>query len=169
MAKQTILVYETYYGATKQAANKIARILEDEFDHEVTLHNIGQDRECPDLSTIDNVIIGSCIYNGTWACHAENFLSNSFEGKKTALFVCSMFAGEKSLYKQAYQAYLNNKLEKYDNIKPVSMEAFGGRVPDKEFPDEWVAQVAKKLPTFTTNNKDLTKVEKWARELGKLL
>ncbi|MHA1200391.1 MAG: flavodoxin domain-containing protein [Candidatus Heimdallarchaeaceae archaeon] len=169
MTKNTVIVYETYYGATKQAAFNIAKILEEKFNHNVVVHNIGKDRDCPDLSTCDNVIIGSCIYNGTWASHAENFLSNKFEGKKTALFVCSMFAGEKTLYKQAFRAYLSNKLEKYKHIKPVSLEAFGGRVPEQEYPDEWVAQVASKLPTFTTDNKDLAKVDKWAMELGELL
>ena len=166
---KTIIVFETHYGSTKQAASRIAKILKKDFSHEVFLYNLSKNQKHPDISSFDNVIVGSCIYNGSWVPHIENFLANSFDEKKIALFVCSMFAGEKSLYKHAYRTYLENLLEKYPHIKPISMEAFGGRVPKYNYPDEWVTQVANKLPSFTTDNKDLAKIDDWGRKLGNLL
>ena len=169
MGQNTLIVYETYFGSTKQAAIRIGKILAEDFNHDVTLHNIGKNQQSPDTENYDNIIAGSCIYNGSWACHIDNFLTNNFDGKNIALFVCSMFAGENSLYKKAYLAYLETPLEKHNHIKPISMEAFGGRVSQREYPEQWVMHVANKLPDFTTDNRTINRVEIWAKELGTIL
>ncbi len=169
MGQNTLIIYETYFGSTKQAAIRIAKILAEDFNHDVTLHNIGKNQESPETENYDNIIVGSCIYNGSWACHADEFLTRKFEGKNVALFVCSMFAGENSLYKKAYLAYLETILEKHRHIKPISMEAFGGRVPQREYPEQWVMHVANKLPNFTTDNRTIDRIEEWAKQLGTVL
>ncbi len=169
MGQNTLIVFETYYESTKQAANRIAKILAEDFNHDVTVHNIGKNQEHPEIENYDNIIIGSCIYNGSWARHAENLLNKNFDSKNVALFVCSMFAGEKSLYRKAYIAYLETPLEKHPHVKPIAMEAFGGRVPNKEYPEQWAENVASKLPEFTTDNRTIDRVEIWAKELGEKL
>jgi menaquinone-dependent protoporphyrinogen IX oxidase len=169
MGQNTLIVFETLYGSTKQVAIRISKILTEDFNHDVTVHNIGKDQECPNLENYDNIIVGSCIYNGSWGGHADTFLKNNFEGKNVALFVCSMFAGEQSLYRQAYSAYLETKLEMHRHFIPISMEAFGGRVPLREYPEQWIMHVANKLPEFTTDNRSIDRAEIWAKELGTML
>jgi len=165
---KTLIAYQTLYSSTKQAANTIAKTLRNNFNLKVDVFDIGKGKASLDLDDYDSVVIGSCIFDGRWASNAENFLRNDFDGKQIALFVCSGYAGEADLYPQAYNAYLETLLEKHKKIKPVSMEAFGGRVPETKFPEVWSMQVQKKLSKFQKDNRSMGRIINWAQELGRI-
>ena len=166
---KTLIAYQTYFGSTKQAANIIEKILTDEYNIEVDTYNLAKGESSPTLDDYDNVIVGSCIYNGEWAKNAEIFLDNEYDGKKLAVFVCSGFAGEPDLYLKAYKNYLDDVIEKHPKAKPFSMEAFGGCVPENKYPEVWSLQVKELMPKFQRDNRSTGRVELWARELGKII
>ena len=165
---KTLIAYQTLYGSTKEAAQLIAEILKEDFQLEVDVHRFEKDKIDPSISEYDNLVLGSCIFNGEWGRKAEEFLKNDFSTKKLALFVCSGFAGEQELYKQARRTFLNDIVEKYPKVKPVSMEAFGGRVPVTKVPHVWYLTTTKQMPKFRYDNRNLDKVKKWAFEVGKI-
>jgi len=165
---KTLIVYETLFGSTKQAANIIEKVLKDEYNIDVDTYNLNKGEECPELDQYENIVIGSCIYQGKWAKNAETFLNNEFDGKKLALYVCSGFAGEPDLYLQAYRSYLEDIINNHPKTDPISMEAFGGRVPENRYPEIWSMQVKGIMPKFQRDNRSTGRVEVWARELGQL-
>ena len=165
--EKTLIAYQTLYGSTKEAAKEMAVVLELEFNQEVDLFSLEEKGEKPDLKDYNNVIIGSCIFHGKWGHAAEEFLSSNFDDKKVAVYICAGYAGETELYQQAYNLFLKDTVDSKLNVKPVSLEAFGGRVPKFKLPEIWTLRAQKKMPKFRSDNRDLDKVRKWARVVGK--
>jgi menaquinone-dependent protoporphyrinogen IX oxidase len=165
---KTLISYQTLYGSTKEAASLISEVLKNDYKLEVDLHRFEENKEPPDLSEYDNIVIGSCIFHGKWGKKAESFLKEDFQGKKTAVFICAGFAGEKQLYKRAFKMFLKDVIDKYPHIKPISIEAFGGRIPKSKIPHIWLLRVTRKLPSFSSDNRNLDLIKDWAAELGKM-
>ena len=165
---KTFVSYQTIFGSTKEAASMIVKTLEDDYQHQVDIHQFEENKEYPDISGYDNIVIGSCIFHGRWGRNAEEFLKQDFKGKKLAIYICAGFAGEKELYEQALNIFLRGNIEKYTHIKPVSIEAFGGRVPKSKIPRVWFLHASKRLENFRYDNRDLVKVKNWAHKLGKI-
>ena len=134
----------------------------------MNIHRFEENKEYPDISEYENIVIGSCIIHGKWGRNAEEFLKQDFKGKKLAIYICAGFAGEKELYEQALNIFLRGDIEAHTHIKPVSIEAFGGKVPKSKIPQVWFLQASKRLASFRYDNRDLTKVKDWAHKLGKI-
>jgi len=164
---KTLIAYQTLYGSTREAAREIAAVLELEFNQKVDLFRLVENGEHPDVKDYDNVVVGSCVFHGKWGHAAEEFLSNNFDDKKVAAYICAGYAGETDLYQQAYNLFLKDTVEKKLKVKPVSIEAFGGKIPKFKLPEIWTLRAQKKLPKFRSDNRDMNKVRKWAKEIGK--
>ena len=165
---KTLVSYQTIYGSTKEAASMIVKTLEDEYQLQVDVHKFEENKEYPDISKYENIVIGSCIFHGKWGRNAEEFLKHDFKDKNIAIFICAGFSGEKELYEQAINTFLRGNIEKYTHVKPVSIEAFGGRVPKSKIPHMWFLQASKRLASFRYDTRDLVKVKGWAHKLGKI-
>ncbi len=165
---KVLVLYQTLYGSTKEAATIVANILEEHFGLQVDIHQFEKNKASPDFSSYDNIVIGSCIFHGKWGKDAEKFLTNSFTNKNVAVFVCAGFAGEEAFYKQAHKFFLEDILKRYPNINPVSTKAFGGRVPRSKIPQVWIEQTLKKMQKFSYDTRNLEKVREWGHELGSL-
>lgn len=151
---KTLIAYETKGGATEESARKIADVLRSNYNLEVDLVDL-KEQKVHDLSQYRNVVIGGGVRGGKVYSRAVKFLENDLTGKKVAFFVSSSWAGtpKKESYDSAKARFIEKNLAKYPNINPVSTEAFGGRI--------------KILGKLMLDNTDLTKVEAWAQELGK--
>lgn len=167
MTKKILIAYGTRYGATPEAAAVIAKILEKEFNFKVEIYTLKKGRKMPDITEFDHVIIGSGISQGKWVSYAEEFLDNDFDDKKVAVFVSSGLAGTKTHYDEARKTYLEDVINKH-NLKPVTMEAFGGRIPLRMIPKIHYLRILQRLPEFQRDNRDWNKIEEWARTVGKL-
>ena len=154
-----LVSYQTLYGSTREAASLIADILEKDYGFQVDVYQLEEEKNSPDFSDYENIIIGSCIFHGKWGKSAEKFLRNDFTNKNVAVFVCAGFAGEEKLHNQAYRVFLKEVLEKYPQVKPVSIKAFGGRVPRAKIPHVWYMQTTKKMPSFGYDTRNLEKVK----------
>jgi menaquinone-dependent protoporphyrinogen IX oxidase len=154
LSVKTLIAYETKGGATAKSASIIAEVLRNDHGHEVDIVNLRENRK-PDISGYDNVIIGSGIRIGMWYGRAKRFLGTDFKGKKVAVFLSSMRAGDPKQYEAARARYIDRVLSKKMKTEPVAAEAFGG----------WY----KKKGEVTDNNLDPDKVRAWAGELGRIL
>ena len=146
---KTLIAYVTKSGVTGENAEIISQILKEHYGLEVNVVNLKKNSK-PDLSQYDNIIIGSGIRMGMWYGKAKKFLKNNFTDKKIAIFLSSGMAGLPESYDEAVSKFINNKLVKNPHIKPVAIEAFGGRYSNFDYTDP-------------------EKVKTWALELGKKL
>ncbi len=72
MFGQTLIVYASRYGSTKEIAERIASVLREQGIN--TTLNAAED--VTGLDSYDAVIIGSALYNGTWLPEAKEFLES---------------------------------------------------------------------------------------------
>ncbi len=151
-ANKTLIAYETKGGATGESAQKIAEILRSKYHLDVDLVDL-KEQKPTDLTQYQNVVIGGGVRAGKVYDKTLKFLESNLTGKRVAFFVSSAEAGTPGSYEKAKMKFAENTLARYPNIKPVSMEAFGGRI--------------RILGKTVTDNRDLAKVEAWAEELGK--
>ena len=176
--KETLIVYGTRYGATTEVCATIQKILEKEYDQHVEIWDLENYRACPDLSDYDNVIIASGIKEERWTKNAQKYLSHDFGDKKVAVFISSAYAGDDELHQYAYDNYLVKVLDKFPNLKPVTIAAFGGRIPKdelpkfaqgpkKHIPEIASSQILKRLHENQYDNRNWDEIEAWAHEVGK--
>jgi len=150
---KTLIVYETKFGASREASEKIAATLRLKYGLTVDLFNL-KDGDIPDLGQYRNLVVGAGVRGGRVYGKALKFLKNDFSGKKVAFFVCSSWAGTPGSYENAKARLVDKMLaKKYPQLNTVSTEAFGGRI--------------KYFGKLMLDNTDLAKVEAWAEELGK--
>ena len=129
-------------------------MLRNDHGHEVDIVDLRENRK-PEISGYDNVVIGSGIRIGMWYGRARGLMKRDFTGKKAAVFISSMRAGDPKEYDKARANYLQKRIDRWMKMKPVGAEAFGG----------WY----RKKGVVTDNNHDPDKVRAWATELGRML
>ncbi|UCG42930.1 MAG: hypothetical protein JSU73_13905 [candidate division WOR-3 bacterium] len=154
MPGKTLIAYASKGGATSKSASIIAEVLKTDYGHDVDVVDLHENKR-PDISGYDNVVIGSGIRIGMWYGRAKRFLGTDFTGKKVAVFLSSMRAGDPKQYEEARAKYIDRVLSKKMKTAPVAAEAFGG----------WY----KKKGEITDNNHEPDKVRAWAVELGRTL
>lgn len=147
-----LIAFATKNGATEDTAKKIAQTLRSKYNLEVDLVDLQRDSH-PDLSQYNSIVVASGIRMGKWYKEALQFLKNNFGGKKIAIFVSSMYqGGNPETYPTAVERYLEAVVKEHLDVKPIAMEVFGGQM--------------KFLGRVTADNRDPTKINEWAENLG---
>ena len=131
MNLKAIIVYGTRYGATKDTAEEIAKILQAE-NFDVKIVNIKEEK-VKDISEYGLVVVGSGVACGRWVNEAEDFLKKfrkDFENKKLALFVSSVEPiykreGNNEEVVKMHKIDLEDRVSKYQ-LKPIMLGFFGG-------------------------------------------
>jgi menaquinone-dependent protoporphyrinogen IX oxidase len=126
-----LIVYGSRYGATKETAEEIAKILQAE-NFDVKVVN-AKEEKIKDISEYALVAVGSGIACNKWVNEAEDFLKKfqkELTHKKLALFVSSMKSipekeGNKEEVAKMHKAALDDKVSKY-NLNPLMLGFFGG-------------------------------------------
>ena len=88
---KTLILYATKHGATREAAERIAKHI-----NGAVLHDLKQDG-VPPLADFDCVIIGSSIYVGAIRKEAKTFLAQNadkLKEKRLGLFLCGLQENE---------------------------------------------------------------------------
>ena len=91
----TLILYATKYGATREIAKAISDRLGG-----AALHDLKQGRT-PDLTEFDCIIIGSSLYAGSIRKEAKAFLSqhaNTLQQKQIGLFLSGMAPADEAKY-----------------------------------------------------------------------
>lgn len=90
----TLIIYESKHGCTEKCAN----MLKDQLNEDTTLINLKKHKN-PELSSVDNIVIGGSIHAGNVQKRVKSFCQKNLEllkEKKIGLFLCCMEDGEKA-------------------------------------------------------------------------
>lgn len=160
---KTLIVYGTRFGATAKSSEVIAKELKEKFNHEVEIVKLSSETENVDLSSFDNVIVGTSIAKFSWTKRAKKFLKNDFSGKKLFVFISSagitypaLEKGEMDKYEKWKGRFLDRVVKKNANVEPTSTAVFGG----------WMRKG--KTEEFSLFNWKEEDAKNWAEEIGKL-
>lgn len=126
--KNVLITYSSGYGATREVAEEIGRVLQDENSFSVTSKSI---HECENIDEFDAVVLGSSVRADKPLANARDFFSThryALTQKKLALFVVSITAATPSGVDIAKNEYVTQLHDRYPWLSPVSVAAFGGKV-----------------------------------------
>ncbi len=126
--KNVLITYSSGYGATREVAEEIGKILKDQADFNITSKSI---HECDSIEDYDAIVLGSSVRADKPLANARDFFStHRFEltDKKLALFVVSITASTPEGVEIAKKDYVGQLHERYPWLSPVSVAAFGGKV-----------------------------------------
>jgi len=158
---KTLIAYGTRYGATAKSSEVIAKVLKEKFNHDVEVVKLSSQTENIDLSSYDNVIVGSSVAMFSWTKRAKEFLKNDFSGKKLFVFISSaaltysaLEKGEIKKYEKWKKRFLDKIIKKNVSIEPTSTAVFGG----------WIERGAE-MQLYNWKEEDAVS---WAEEIGKL-
>ena len=148
--KSTLIAYVTRGKATKEAAELIGQVLEEDFDLSVKLVNLKE--SIPKVKNYENVIIGAGVRMGRVYKKALKFMENDFSGKNVAVFLSSLEGGDEESHEEAIEKYIEKEVKTRLNVEPVAAETFGGRI---------------KIFGFSVqDNIDREKIRDWAKNIG---
>ncbi len=126
MNKKVLVAYGTYYGSTKDVAERIGKVIDAEKGIEADVRDLAED--IGDISSYDGVVVGSGIKVGKWTEGARRFLERhsselSKKDMPVGAFVCCGLAITQK--DKATKQYIDDILEEY-GVRPDLKESFGG-------------------------------------------
>jgi menaquinone-dependent protoporphyrinogen IX oxidase len=153
MTGKTLIAYASKSGANSEAANTIADALKTTYNMDITIADLRKEK--PDITPFQNIIVGSGVRAGRVYSEAVNFLGNNFGERKVALYFCCGEGGDPKTHDKCISEDTGKALAKNSSLKPIAVEAFGGRM--------------KMLGKVLWDSRDQSKVREWAIALGKQL
>lgn len=158
MSKQSILLaYASRFGSTQQVAETITAALR-QAGLEVDILPI---REVQRLDDYDAIVLGAAIYNARWHPDAHQFLSEHQEilrQRPVAIFALGpLNAGDAAMRRSRRQ--LDQALEKYPWLKPVSVAMFVGKLDPSKL------GFFDRLGASASNHMDWGAIHAWATAL----
>ena len=125
MPQRTLIAYITKGGATADYARIIADVL-GAAGHIVDVVDLRKQKQ-PDLSGVENVVVGSGVRIGMVYRVGKRFLRRpDLRRKRLAIFLSSGIAIEDA--EKAKQKFLDPLIRKYD-LHPVMCDALAGKTP----------------------------------------
>ena len=126
--KEILITYSSGYGATKEIAEEIAQILNEQLNCHITSKGI---HECDNVNGYDAIVLGSSVRADKPLANARDFFSTyryNLGQKKLALFIVSITASTPAGVDIAKKEYVTQLHERYPWLSPTSVAAFGGKV-----------------------------------------
>jgi menaquinone-dependent protoporphyrinogen oxidase len=128
---KALIVYGSRYGATKETAEEIAKILQEENFYVKIID--AKKEKVKNISEFELVVVGSGIACNKWVNEVEDFLKKfqkELAYKKLALFVSSVKSiaekeGNSEEVSKMRKAALDDKVTKH-HLKPITFGFFGG-------------------------------------------
>ncbi len=162
-----LIAYASKYGATKEIAEAIARVLEGQ-NFKPTVQNA---EEVTSVRNYDAVIIGSALYFSDWLGEASELLE-SFQEELATKPVWLFSDGPTSegdpgevLGDWRYPVNLTSVIEE---IKPIDIEVFGGKVDvDNLKLEDWLLNPA--IRGNSGDYRDWTAIGNWAKGIARTL
>jgi len=128
MPTKILMAYSSGYGATKEVSEEIAKIIAEEPTFDVVLKPVD---DCRNIRHYEVIIVGTSVRADRPLANTRDFFAAHYAElvhKKLALFLVCLTASSDTGREKAKQEYLPQILSKYPQLKPVSVEAFGGKI-----------------------------------------
>jgi menaquinone-dependent protoporphyrinogen oxidase len=135
MTKKVLICYGTRHGTTTEIVAEMAKVAE-EAGAQVESIEIKKKLPDLDLGVYDLAIIGSSIQTGNWKKEPLKFIEENLPAlstMKVALFVVCGDAGDPERCGIAQTDYLDNIIESFPGLKPISTGLFGGMFDFKRY------------------------------------
>lgn len=126
--REILVTYSSGYGATKEVAEEIAKILSDQLQCKIISKSV---HECEDIQNYDAIVLGASIRADKPLANARDFFSKykyELADKKVAIFVVSITASAPGGAEIAKKQYVSQLYDRYPWLSPMSIAAFGGKV-----------------------------------------
>lgn len=172
---KVLITYSSGFGTTREVAEEIGRILQDEGHFELELLAIDRVDE---IDSYDALVIGSSVRADRPLANVRDFLALhrlDLKGKKIALFAVCLLANCAEGQQRVIDQYISQLIEKYPEFNVISKAAFGGKIDfDKLNPvtKSLMHRVLEKtgLPTEgSVDTRDWQMIREWSHELiGKI-
>ncbi len=165
-----LLTFSSGYGTTREVSEEISKILKGE-KTEVDIQSID---DVQSIESYDCVIVGSSVRADKPLANVRDFFSINniaLRKKKVAVFAVCLLANNEEGREKVKQEYLTPFLEKYPEIHPIEIEAFGGKIDfDKLNPvmQSLMKRVLEKtgLPTEgSIDTRDWDFIKNWAKKV----
>ena len=129
MSKSKILItYSSGYGATKEIAEEVAKIIDSHNEFAVEIKSID---ECKAIEEYDAIVVGSSVRADRPLANTRDFIAEhryELTKKRVALFVVSITASTPQGVDIAKSDLSTHLLDRFPWISPISIAAFGGRI-----------------------------------------
>jgi menaquinone-dependent protoporphyrinogen IX oxidase len=123
-----LIAYSSGMGSTEQVSQEIAKIIAEDSIFNVDVQSIDS---IHDIHKYDSVIIGSSVRADRPLANVRDFFATyrqELSKKKVALFAVCLLANCADGREKVKREYLSQILDKYPELKPVAVEAFGGSI-----------------------------------------
>lgn len=162
---KVLVAFATKYGSTKEVAEAVAEVLSDR-GYEVTLSPA---RDVKSLEGFSAAVLGTALYYFRPLKDGRRFLSRhakALERMPFALFGMGPFNNKEDEFAEARKE-LDKVLAKHPSLKPVAVEAFGGKFDPTglTFPDANPAM--KGMPA--SDIRDFDAIRAWAGNVADML
>jgi len=172
---KTLVLFSSGYGATQEIANNIGTVLREDKEIQVEVASI-DDVEL--IDEFDAVIVGSSVRAEHPTANVMDFIAlhrHQLEHKKIAFFLVCLMANNQDGREKVKNDYMPYILDRYPNLHPISIEAFGGKIDfDKLNPvmQMLMERVLAKtgIPTVgSVDTRDWAFIKSWALQLREKL
>ncbi len=123
-----LIAYSSGLGSTEEVSQEIARVLAEGAQFEVEVVSID---DVQDIDPYDSVIVGSSVRADRPLANVRDFFAvHRYElpKKKFAIFAVCLAANNEEGRAKVKREYLSQILDKYPNLNPIGVEAFGGKI-----------------------------------------
>ena len=170
-----LIAYSSGYGTTREVSERIATVLRDEGGADVQVTSI-DDVEI--LSDFDAVIVGSSVRADKPMANVRDFFARfhrQLESKQLAIFAVCLAANCREGREKVKKEYISQLTAKYPHLKPISTEAFGGKIDFKKL-NPVMQQLMKRVlektgikAEGTVDTRDWEFINSWALKLSNQL
>ncbi|MBN1560170.1 flavodoxin domain-containing protein [candidate division KSB1 bacterium] len=168
---KVLVTYSSGYGATKEVAEKIAKILDNTAGLVVTVMSIDA---VSGIHEYDAVIVGSSVRADRPLANVRDFFArynSELAQKQLAIFVVCLAANCAEGCERVKNEYIAQITARYPRLNPIGTEAFGGKIDfDQLNPvmQQLMKSTLKKIGIETEGSVDIRNwdlIEAWAFEL----
>ena len=170
-----LITYSSGLGSTEEVSQEIANVLVEDSHFKVEVLSID---DVQNIDPYDSIIVGSSVRADRPLANVRDFFAaHRFElpKKKFALFAVCLAANNEEGRNKVKREYLSQILDKYPNLSPIGVEAFGGKINfDKLNPvmQSLMRHVLAKtgLPTTgSVDTRDWDFIRNWAKSIREKL
>jgi menaquinone-dependent protoporphyrinogen oxidase len=167
MFNQTLIAYASKYGSTKEIAERIAKVLQQQ-GIRATVHAAS---EVGNLAPYDAVVIGSALYGGNWLPQARDFIerfSDELASKEVWVFSSGPATHDDPVNLLGGWHIPESLKDTLNSIRPQSIVLFSGKIDVTKLSTEDYL-VSSSLRGTSGDYRNWAAIEGWAKEIALVL
>jgi menaquinone-dependent protoporphyrinogen oxidase len=164
MLSQTLVTYASKYGSTKEIAERIAKVLQQQGVNTT----VQAASDVQSLASYDAVVVGSSLYGGNWLPSARDFIKKFRDGlanKEVWVFSSGPATFDDPVHVLGGWHIPENLKDTLDIIRPQSIVLFSGKIDVTKLSAEDYL-VSSSLRGTSGDYRNWAVIEGWAKEIA---